>query len=287
MILVLLTSIPDPSKWVTVIKAVTDPYSLLALIVLVLASLGYQATRDKTTWARMIGLLIIASALVALGLNTLRVANTETTGKAEPKSVNQFQGTIVFRGSRNVLEPMRVPFQVGSGQVNFGCRESAHPSVSTNLPAGARGVNATAQWVNTSNVKGQDQQAIVTGSTVTASGTVTGLDRDWIGNCPGGGHGELILKGSYVIDQPKSPEPITKSVTAVFQAGVPLTFDLPTETDQSTDSCEITISTDKGQYAHGVWSILRKGGQTNAEVLSKEGPISMQAGKEQIVLTVN
>lgn len=221
-------------------------------------------------------LLIVVIALAALGLNATRINNLNTKGKAEANTQEPLFATIVFRGSHRPLQPLRVPFQIGSGQVNFGCAEFAHPSVSYIVPPGAREINASAEWVNTNNVKGQVQQAIVAGTTVTALGTLTGFDRNWVGNCEGGGHGELVLKGSYIVDQPSAPEPITKFVRAIIEPRASKMFDLPAEADLSTDTCEITISSEHGQYGHALLSVHRQEGRTIGEIVSREGKINVQ-----------
>jgi len=283
--LLFIQSMPDPTSWDKIIKAVTDPFSLLALIVLVLGVVALQALKGvKAPWARIVILLIIAGSLLGLGLNVTRVTNLQAAGKTQQASKVQYSASITFRGSHHIVQSITVPFQSGSGQVNFGCGESAHPSVRFNVPQGAHDVNASAAWVNTDNVKSQDQQAVVTGETVVGSGNIAGKDRDWIGNCPGGGHGELVIRGTYVIDQPGAPEPLTKAVQAVLEPGVPKTFDLPSESDQATESCEIAVSSAKGPYAHAQLHLTKNGDQTQATTTAKEGKI--QATVENSKLTV-
>jgi hypothetical protein len=80
-----------------------------------------------------------------VGLNAARVTNVETKGKAQTAPASLL-ANIVFRGSHRTLTPLTGPFQVGSGQVNFGCGELSHPVATFNVPAGTREINATAQW---------------------------------------------------------------------------------------------------------------------------------------------
>jgi hypothetical protein len=263
----------DPSKFTEVIKAVTDPYSLLALIVLVLGSLGYQALRkEENSGPRIACLLIIVFALLALGLNATKVINTNKAAVIQPQSqASALTVNIVFRGSHVRTQPLAVPFQVGSGQVNFGCGESAHPVVTFNVPLGAREINATARWVNTDNVKGQDQRTAVAGASATAYGTIVGLDRDWIGNCHGGGHGELVLSGTYVIEQPSATEPVTKTISTTMMPGSEKTFELPSQTDQTPNQCEITAASDKGVYGRIVLNLRSEGTQITSQVVEQSG----------------
>jgi hypothetical protein len=279
-------ALPGQSVWPNIIRAVTDPFSLLALIVLVLGTLGYSAVRsERKAWPRVFSLLIVVAALTALGLNAARVINVDTKGKAETAPTS-LSANIVFRGSHRILTPLTVPFQVGSGQVNFGCGDSAHPVVTFNPPASAREINATAQWINTSNVKGQDQRTIVAGASATAYGNISGLDRDWIGNCPGGGHGELILKGTYVIDQPSALEPITKTIRATLAPGAERTFDLPIQADQTIETCEITVASEQGTYGHVLLRLRTENQQILGDVVDHSGRVEASVTTGALVLRV-
>ena len=285
-LLFMIQALPGQSVWPNIIKAVTDPFSLLALIVLMLGTLGYSAVKnERNSWPRIVILLIVVAALTALGLNAARVINVETKGKAETPRTTLL-ANIVFRGSHRVLTPLTVPFQAGSGQVNFGCGESAHPVVTFNAPPGAREINATAQWANTNNVKGQDQRAIVTGTSVTAYGNISGLDRDWIGNCPGGGHGELLLIGTYVIDQPSASEPITKTIRATLAPGTERRFDLPMQPDQTIETCEIIVASEQGTYGHALIRLHTENQQILGEVVEHSGKIETSVTAGALVLRV-
>lgn len=260
---------------VDIIKVVTDPFSLLALIVLVLGVLGYLALNKETDGkVRVIALAIVVAALAALGLNSTRLVNAQTTGKAAP-NVPAVNVNVLFRGAHQTNQPLTVPFQTSSGQVNFGCGDSAHPTVTFNVPQGARQINATSHWANTDNSKGQDQQVTVTGTTVTAVGTITGLDRNWIGDCPGGGHGELILNGTYVIDKVGS-EPITKIVTALMLPGATQTIALPAQTELATESCEVNAASEQGVYGRAVLKIRNENGSVVGDVAEQSGKVDAQ-----------
>ena len=50
--------------------------------------------------------------------------------------------TINITSDKKALKPTVVPFQVGGGQVSFGCGDSAHPAVTYIVPNGARDVTA-------------------------------------------------------------------------------------------------------------------------------------------------
>jgi hypothetical protein len=104
--------------------------------------------------------------------------------------------------------------------VTFGCEENNNGGLNHVVPDKAKEVNCTAGWVDQSNVKTQSASCAIGGSTVTASGTVRGRDRECIVsdilsggvfravvgrktacNCPGGGHASLQLEGSYKVSE--------------------------------------------------------------------------------------
>jgi hypothetical protein len=101
---------------------------------------------------------------------------------------------------------------VSSGQVNFGCDQSLQvetPVVS--FGKNPKDIQAHANWINTDNVKDQNQSVVniedpvdrhVTG--VKAVGPITGRDSEVIlgvRNCPGGGHGELTLHVTWTDEE--------------------------------------------------------------------------------------
>lgn len=280
--------LPDTSKWAEIVKAVKDPYSLLALIVLVLGALAYRMIdpTNNSPASRLLAFAIAVIALLALALNVTRIVNASTTGKAEAAIKPPIAVSILFRGSHATTQSLTVPFQIGSGQVNFGCGESAHPVVNFNAPQGAHDINASAQWVNTDNVKGQDQRTTVAGTSISASGVITGLDRNWIGNCPGGGHGELVLKGTYAIDRPGDREPITKSISATMVRGEEKSFDLPSEADVTAETCEINLASGDKSYGHIVLRLARQDDIVTGHVQEKAGNVNASIRDNKLVVQV-
>ena len=117
-----------------------------------------------------------------------------------------------------------------SGQVNVGCEGSANASASFQLPEGAYEVVPTCRWTNTSNLSHQECAAAVTGSQVTATGLVRGLNKTWLGDCPGGGHGQLELQGSFKIRVTQSQAVENESAGAtILTARTPVRLSLPSE----------------------------------------------------------
>jgi hypothetical protein len=88
-------------------------------------------------------------------------------------------------------------FSTKSGSVNVDCASKASTVATFTSPAGKTVATADAQWINLANVRSTEQHVVVAGQTVTASGSIWGFDKDWKGECKGGGHGELQILGTY------------------------------------------------------------------------------------------
>jgi hypothetical protein len=77
-----------------------------------------------------------------------------------------------------------------------------------------------------------------------------GLERDWIGNCPGGGHGQLVLRGTYqVTTRQVQTQQTLKTLTRSVRRGQPLVVALPIGEGIKPERCEIDI-TGGGQTEH-------------------------------------
>ena len=103
------------------LRSVTDPFSLLALITLVLGFVAYFAIRKSPSVkaaglpAPILSLCIVAASLLALGFNVIRV--TLSKSNALPPAVRQFSLQVVFKGTLKHTSPITVPFSVSSGQL--------------------------------------------------------------------------------------------------------------------------------------------------------------------------
>jgi hypothetical protein len=118
-------------------------------------------------------------------------------------------------GTLSSTSNQQYDFSVRSGQITYGCEENNSGGVNYTVPDRATEVNCQAAWVDMSNTKTQGASCAVGGSTITASGTVRGRDRECVVdiitgglfskivgrktvcNCPGGGHATLALNGTY------------------------------------------------------------------------------------------
>jgi hypothetical protein len=140
-------------------------------------------------------------------------ADSEATfsGQASPGSP-QYEITADFTGNKTTTTSQAFPFSASGGYTSVGCEETKSGSAQYTAPANATQVNPTAVWINTSNLDSQSQTAAATGLTATATGSIRGLNKGFGGNCPGGGHAELIVKGTYNAPV-TSTDPVTQSST--------------------------------------------------------------------------
>jgi hypothetical protein len=163
------------------------------------------------------------------------------SGRAVP-GVSRFRVSVSASGTSTEDKGEGKSFSTSSGQLNFGCEETKATAVNYNAPAGARDLNATAAWRNTNNVKSQSQQAQASGLKATASGSITGLDYQnytFVRNCPGGGHAELVLFGTYTV--PKMVTATRDYTTEAVLIEAPIDVALLSETGLRWDKVHILI----------------------------------------------
>jgi hypothetical protein len=274
-----------PSDVSPIIKAVTDPFSLLALIVLVLGLIATKwvpRKQEGKAGPQLVALSILVISLLAIALNIMRYINTAKPG---PEAVQRpLSITINITSDKKTLKPTVVPFQVGGGAVSFGCGDSAHPAVTYTVPNGARDVTAEAEWRNTDHAKGQTQFATVAGNIVIASGTITGQDRSWTGKCPASGRGELVLKGTYTIDQEREPVQVVNTVAGFIAAGKEETFVIPGVAGSSATHCRIVVSSVAGEIASATVPLNSKVGVEKSKF---DGPIKATWSKGTLTVAVD
>lgn len=91
---------------------------------------------------------------------------------------------------------------ISSGQVSVGCTDGAGLQTPVLYFGKSPQITASsAAWARTDNLKNQDQAIIdeihdpTSGALIgmRAHSHMQGLDRNWVGNCPGGGHGEVVM----------------------------------------------------------------------------------------------
>jgi hypothetical protein len=143
---------------------------------------------------------------------------SETFNAFALRSPDIFTAKVRLNGIVRTISTQSSQFSAKSASVSYGCEESNSGSVAYTVPDGATEINCTVAWVDQTNTKGQTASCHVGGSTVVASGTANGRDRECIVsdilsgglfktllgrktvcNCPGGGHGALLLQGTYKV----------------------------------------------------------------------------------------
>ncbi len=163
----------------------------------------------------------------------------------------KFDVQVTVNGTRKLTVSPRNSFRISSGQLNVGCGDSANTSVQWPIPAGATDIQPTASWQHTDNLKGQSQQTVINGGAVVATGGITGLDKQLF-NCPGGGHGELVLEGSYQPANPEAGPEVVKTVHDQLAPGQDLIVQLPAEPALMPTSSDIRATGSKGAALHQV-----------------------------------
>jgi hypothetical protein len=83
---------------------------------------------------------------------------------------------------------------INGPMVNFGCGGGNSSLAGYTAPPGLRILNVVLSIDDISNVKSSSAHIISNdGTTVNAAADLRGLDKDWTGNCRGGGHGRLRM----------------------------------------------------------------------------------------------
>jgi hypothetical protein len=141
----------------------------------------------------------------------------------------EFEVSAEFIGTPVSPKELQVPFSASSQSINVGCEQTSTTSVQWNAPDGARITSSVAQWVDINNLAGVTQSTSPGAHGVTAFGSISGLSKQCalfgICNCPGGGHGRLLLQGTYAVldTQPKSAVSHVLATTSTPVA-VPIPF---------------------------------------------------------------
>ena len=229
------------------IQAVKAPFSILGESILLLSIVVLLAANAVDTPVarkvrRMAGLLaVFASCVTAMVIfqATKQIAND----RAYRDIHATYSITVSIKGSleeTSVSEP--VSFRVSSGQVNVGCNDRQTTNAVWPVPTAAKDVQASAAWENTDNARDLSQNVNFQPSAVTASGSIIGLDRNFFGNCTGGGHGELVLRGTYRVTRTElHGEQTLKTLSDKVNRLQPFIVEMPRQAGATPQSCEINI----------------------------------------------
>lgn len=228
--------------------------------------LGLWNARDWTSW--LIALLVLVIPLASIASFSVTAALIKNI--LIPERTTNVEVSI--SGSRSVTASELTPFQASSGQINVGCDSIANGVVRWALPPGARiEGQVRANWINTNNLtSAQASPAAELGNVVSAEGTIRGLNSQslpfGIRNCPGGGHGELVLAGQY---RGTESRPINFQLDGRLAADS-IAFTLPSEQDVAVREIRITLAASHGGLPSSI-TIPITPGATRFEARSSDG----------------
>jgi hypothetical protein len=243
--------------------------AFIALVYIAFAgvSRGMLSTRSRT-------LLLITASVMLIGTVPLVIRSVRPTEGGKPHEKPKFGVTVEFSIHQPNAEVVQVPFTAGSGSVNIDCEATRSASVQYPLPPGAEQPIATAEWVNTNNIESQSANVNVQPNVITAEGLIRGLHKTFLLNCPGGGHGELLIRGQYSIKHELPATPVViKSLHDVADPGQVFTAILPQVVNsqpvyfKATISDALSSSSLEGTIAPG-----EKGGY-DLKITTRNGPL--------------
>jgi hypothetical protein len=198
-----------------------------------------------------------------------------------------FSVHVVIEGTIVGTKKTTLTFQTSSGQVNVGCGEQRPVQVIWTPPEGASDISASAQWRNTDNIKSMNAPNVVLGNTVTASGVIYGLERNVFLNCPGGGHAELVLFGTYDMSEKEPHEQQTlKTLDDKVNRLQPLVISMPEGPNITPQTGEINILGDDNQREDIQIAFRGVGDTATMQVRESKGNIPYTLTFEQGRLTL-
>jgi hypothetical protein len=155
--------------------------------------------------------------------------------------VQTFEVTLQARKTRTVTTLRTVPFNNASDTINVACEQGLPGSATQVIPPGAS-VTCKGEWGDISNLSSHEAGTCTpTPNGRTVTGTIRGLDKDFFGNCPGGGHADLHIVGSYVVTD-VSTVPADDPLSArVAMRGRTLSHTLQTQQDVTLNSVNAQI----------------------------------------------
>jgi len=236
----------------------------LAAIAVVATALGFSAffsvanlvtapadeiRRQRT---RLLRAYVVYYVLISWGLTAAVVFILAwSSNSANPEAVAKpvtYRIISAVSGQASSTSETVVPFRATSGQVNFGCEETKSAVATFTLPAGASFVALpTTKWDNLSNSSSPRATVTTNGNQAVATGTIRGIDYQnlvFARNCPGGGHGELIVEGNYRTSAtavtPRNLPQITSSLSTANPA--PARVTLPTTQELNITAIRISVS---------------------------------------------
>jgi hypothetical protein len=265
---------------------------LLALAATLFAFLWFYLLASRrhilTTTSRPLLALCIVILFAALAVLTVRAVRTPEAIPHPADTARKFDLSVVLSVTGSKTEVSQVPFRVGSGSINLGCEEIRGSHVEYPLPEGAANATATAKWVNVDNLDGEDANASITGGVAIGTGHIRGRHRTLFLNCPGGGHGELVLTGQYELKKTLPTEPtILKSIGDITYRGQIFTVSLPSSLVQPIDVV-VTATDAESRSVLKATVAPNENGTLTLKIISRGGPIptSIRVDGQTLVIEV-
>jgi hypothetical protein len=253
------------------------PILALAAAFLALLYIAFAGVRQGVLSSRSRILLLITAALVLVGTVPLAVRSILPQDGGKPTEKPKFDVLVEFSIHQPNAQVVEVPFSTGSGYVSIDCEQTRSVTVQYTLPSGAEQPTAMAQWVNTDNVEGQtsnvEMQPPDRPTVITAVGSIRGLHKTFLFNCPGGGHGELLLRGQYSIKHELPATPVVvKALHDKAEQGQVFTATLPQEANSQPVYFKATISAAASSSLDGTITPAEKGGY-ELTITARNGPL--------------
>ena len=228
-----------------IVKSLEQPFSLIAGCLLLFSVIIFYWAKRRARGPNLSRIAILGGifSLIVVLFSTYSSVTQLELEREYTRLHATFSVHVVIEGTVVGTKNSTLTFQTSSGQVNVGCNEQVPARVSWTPPPGATVTGARAEWRNTDNVRAaMVNPTSLTGNPVVATGTIVGLERNFLLNCPGGGHGELILLGTYDISEkePRERQEL-KTLDDKVNRSQPLVISIPTGQDITPQTGEITI----------------------------------------------
>lgn len=265
------------------------PLLALATALLALLFIAFAGVRRGMLSGKSRALLLVTAGLVLIGAVPLLIRSLSTPEEHKPNPKPKFDVAVEFSVRQPNAEVVRVPFAVGSGSVNIGCEETRSITLQYPLPPGAEQPSAAAEWVNTNNIEGQTSNVNVQPTAVMAVGSIHGLHRTFLLNCPGGGHGELLLRGQYSVKHELPATPVViKTLHDVAESGQVFTTAIPPVANSQLVYFNVRISGTTGSNSlEGTLTSAETGGYSlRVTVRNGELPRDIRIVEQTLAMTL-
>ncbi len=276
------------------IQALKQPFVVVAEVLLLLSLLGYiwarvRANSRSEQTSRMALIAIVFSVIVMSMAAYQSVKQIESNEEYHNLHAVYLVHASIKGTVRTTTYSEPITFRVSSGQVNVGCNDQRGTNAVWSIPEGASDVQAQANWESTDNIRSQAQNVEKSPTTITAKGAISGLDRNFFGSCSGGGHGELVLRGSYRIARNESRgEQTLKTLEDKVNKGQPFVIAVPRDNSVVPEFCDTTI--EEGNRRETVRLALQDGAGKALSISEQHAtgdiPVSVSLDQDRIILTI-